>query len=111
MDFSGRGFRCAGGIAPRSLRAVGMQRFSRSSAVQTPHKERLGRMLMPTPPRRRSRRAGNAPATPGRAEFAAAFLQRNRQYRAERARLRRNAPASERIALARRWGLSFRLPA
>ena len=46
-----------------------------------------------------------------RAEFAAAFLQRNRQYRAERARLNPNAPASERTTLARRWGLSFRLSA
>jgi len=66
---------------------------------------------MPTTPRRRARRAGNAPDTPGRAEFAAAFLQRNRQYRAERARLNRKATADERTALARRWGLSFRLSA
>ena len=66
---------------------------------------------MPTPPRRRSRRAGDTPATPGRSEFAAAFLQRNRQYRAEQARLNPNAPANERMALARRWGLSFRLSA
>lgn len=66
---------------------------------------------MPTPPRRRSRRAGNAPATLGRAEFAAAFLQRNRQYRAERTRLGRDATADERTALARHWGLSFRLSA
>jgi len=57
---------------------------------------------MPTPPRRRVRRAGNASDTPGRPEFAAAFLQRNRQYRADQARLNRDA---------RRWGLSFRLDA
>ena len=53
--------------------------------------------------------AGDVPNI--RAEFAAAFLQRNRQYRAERARLNPNAPASERTTLARRWGLSFRLSA
>ena len=64
---------------------------------------------MSTSPGRRSRRAGHAPGTPGRSEFAAAFLQRNRQYRVEQARLARNAPAEERTALARRWGLSFRL--
>ncbi|RSU61678.1 hypothetical protein DAH51_02105 [Sphingobium yanoikuyae] len=64
---------------------------------------------MPTPPRRRSRRAGDTPATPGRSEFAAAFLQRNRQYRAESARLGRDATADERAAFARQWGLSFRL--
>jgi len=46
---------------------------------------------------------------PGRPEFAAAFLQRNRQYRTDQARLNRDAPANERTALARRWGLSFRL--
>ena len=66
---------------------------------------------MPMTPEGRARRAGNAPDTPGRAEFAAAFLHRNRQYRAERARLNPNAPASERTTLARRWGLSFRLSA
>lgn len=66
---------------------------------------------MPTPPRRRVRRAGNAPDTPGRPEFAAAFLQRNRQYRADQARLNRDAAANERTVLARRWGLSFRLDA
>jgi len=64
---------------------------------------------MPITPKGRARRAGNAPDTSGRAEFAAAFLQRNRQYRAEQARLNRNATANERTALARRWGLSFRL--
>ena len=63
---------------------------------------------MPITPKGRARRAGHAPDTPGRAEFAAAFLQRNRQYRAERARLNSNATAHERTALARRWGLSFR---
>lgn len=66
---------------------------------------------MSTPPRRRVRRAGNASDTPGRPEFAAAFLQRNRQYRADQARLNRDAAANERTALARRWGLSFRLDA
>jgi len=64
---------------------------------------------MSTSPGRRSRRAGHAPGTPGRPEFAAAFLQRNRQYRTDQARLNRDAPANERTALARRWGLSFRL--
>ena len=64
---------------------------------------------MPMTPEGRARRAGNAPDTPGRPEFAAAFLQRNRQYRTDQARLNRDAPANERTALARRWGLSFRL--
>lgn len=45
----------------------------------------------------------------GRAEFAAAFLQRNRHYRTDRAHLGKDATVSEREALARRWGLSFRL--
>ncbi|CAD7338094.1 hypothetical protein FIV32_09330 [Sphingomonadales bacterium 58] len=63
---------------------------------------------MPTPPQRRVRRVGNAPDTPGRPEFAAAFLQRNRQYRADEAQLSRDAAANERTVLARRWGLSFR---
>ena len=64
---------------------------------------------MPTPSRRRSRPVGDAPDTPSRPEFAAAFLQRNRQYRADQARLNRDTAANERMALARRWGLSFRL--
>ncbi len=66
---------------------------------------------MPTPPRRRARRAGNAPDTPGRAEFAAAFLQRNRQYRADQERLGSDSPTTERTALANKWGLSFRMDA
>jgi len=66
---------------------------------------------MPTMSRRRPPSAGHAPDTPGRPEFAAAFLQRNRQYRAEMAQLNRDAAANERSALARRWGLSFRLDA
>ncbi|WBX82939.1 DUF6499 domain-containing protein [Sphingosinicella microcystinivorans] len=64
---------------------------------------------MPTPSRRRPQRAGDAPDTPGRPEFAAAFLQRNRQYRADQVRQNRDTAANERMALARRWGLSFRL--
>ena len=66
---------------------------------------------MPKPPRRCSRRAGNAPAGPGRSEFAAAFLQRNRQYRAEQTRLSRHPATDDQVAFARRWGLSFRLSA
>ncbi|WP_084652902.1 MULTISPECIES: transcriptional regulator domain-containing protein [Sphingomonadales] len=66
---------------------------------------------MPKTPKGRVRRAGRAPDTPGRSDFAAAFLQRNRQYRADQARLNRDAAANERMAFARRWGLSFRLSA
>nr|WP_237437691.1 DUF6499 domain-containing protein [Altericroceibacterium endophyticum] len=60
------------------------------------------------------REASKSPAR-GRAELAAEFLKRNRQYRSEHARMRqriaRGAVAEEaaEAAFARRWGLSFRL--
>lgn len=62
----------------------------------------------------RSPATGQEPA-PGRPEFAAEFLRRNRQYRADYARMVRRIAAgavsedAARAALARRWGLSFRL--
>ncbi|MDX3885095.1 MAG: DUF6499 domain-containing protein [Sphingomonas sp.] len=69
---------------------------------------------MPTPPQR-PRRAGPRPDALGRAEFAALFLRRNRRYRADHAsmvhRIAEGAVSEEaaQAALARRWGLSFRL--
>lgn len=62
-----------------------------------------------TKPPSQARRSGLPPNALGRAEFAAAFLQRNRQYRADRTHLGKDAIVSEQEALARRWGLSFRL--
>ncbi|WP_148648601.1 transcriptional regulator domain-containing protein [Sphingobium baderi] len=62
-----------------------------------------------TKPPSQAQRSGPKPNTPGRAEFAAAFLQRNRQYRTDHARLGQNPTVSARSALARKWGLSFRL--
>lgn len=65
----------------------------------------------------RSRAASNAPDAPGRPEYAAEFLRRNRRYHAEYVQLARrieNGAANARAALgvfARRWGLSFRLRA
>ncbi|WP_083949128.1 MULTISPECIES: transcriptional regulator domain-containing protein [Sphingobium] len=69
---------------------------------------------MPTPPER-SRRAGPRPDTHSRAEFAAAFLRRNRRYRADHAsmvhRIAEGAVSEQaaQAAFAHRWGLSFRL--
>ncbi|QMW21633.1 transcriptional regulator domain-containing protein [Sandaracinobacteroides saxicola] len=53
--------------------------------------------------------------TLGRAELAAEFLKRNRNYRAEHAQMERRiargsiARQTAEAAFARRWGLSFRL--
>lgn len=69
---------------------------------------------MPTPPPR-SRRSGQKPDSLGRAEFAAAFLQRNRRYRTDRDQMNRRVAEdaagenAARAAFARQWGLSFRL--
>lgn len=69
---------------------------------------------MRTPPGRRQQRAGGSPGANGRAEIAAEFLRRNRNYRAEYAQmLKRIADGSvaqdaAQAAFARRWGLSFR---
>lgn len=66
-------------------------------------------------PRSSKRREASKSPARGRAELAAEFLKRNRQYRSEHARLRkriaRGAVAEEaaEAAFARRWGLSFRL--
>lgn len=63
----------------------------------------------------RSRAAGNEPDAPGRPEFAAEFLRRNRRYRDDHdTMIRRIASGTvsedaARSALAHRWGLSFRL--
>lgn len=68
---------------------------------------------MPTPPSR-PRRAGPKPDALGRAEFAAAFLRRNRRYRADHDsmvhRIAEGAASKDAAsaAFARRWGLSFR---
>lgn len=68
---------------------------------------------MPTPSSR-PRRAGDTPDALGRAEFAAAFLQRNQRYRADCADMRQRidegqqSEVTAQAALARRWGLSFR---
>ncbi|WP_082635172.1 transcriptional regulator domain-containing protein [Sphingobium sp. YC-XJ3] len=62
-----------------------------------------------TKPPSQARRSGPKPDTPGRSEFAAAFLQRNRQYRAAHESLGQNPTTGARSALARKWGLSFRL--
>ena len=72
---------------------------------------------MPTPPRRRQRRADGLSGALGRADFAAEFLRRNRTYRAEHTRMQQRiadgavAKNAAEAAFARRWGLSFRLPA
>jgi hypothetical protein len=69
---------------------------------------------MPTPPRRRERRAGNLSDALGRADLAAEFLRRNRTYRAEHTQMQQRiadgavAKNAAETAFARRWGLSFR---
>lgn len=56
-----------------------------------------------------------AAETLGRAELAAEFLKRNRNYRAEHAQMQQRiargsiARQTAEAAFARRWGLSFRL--
>jgi len=69
-------------------------------------------------PRSSNKRTGGsekAAETLGRAELAAEFLKRNRNYRAEHAqmeqRIARSAISRQaaEAAFARRWGLSFRL--
>lgn len=53
-------------------------------------------------------------ATPGRPEYAAEFLRRNRRFQNEYARMARMirtgavTQAAAHAAFARRWGLSFR---
>jgi hypothetical protein len=70
---------------------------------------------MPTPTQRRAgRKRGTSPAL-GRAELAAEFLKRNRNYKAEHAQMQKHiargtvASDAAEAAFARRWGLSFRL--
>jgi hypothetical protein len=69
---------------------------------------------MPTPLRRRPRRAGGLSDALGRADIAAEFLRRNRTYRADHAQMQQRiaggavAKDAARAAFARRWGLSFR---
>lgn len=60
------------------------------------------------------RASGKPPDRLGRSEYAAAFLQRNRTYRAEHAQMQQRiadgavAKNAAETAFARRWGLSFR---
>ncbi|WP_349304136.1 MULTISPECIES: transcriptional regulator domain-containing protein [Sphingomonas] len=69
---------------------------------------------MPTPPRRRQRRADGLSGALGRADLAAEFLRRNHTYRAEHAQMQQSiasgavARNTAEAAFARRWGLSFR---
>jgi len=69
---------------------------------------------MPTPKRRRERRAGNLSDALERADLAAEFLRRNRTYRAEHTQMQQRiadgavAKNATETAFARRWGLSFR---
>jgi hypothetical protein len=69
---------------------------------------------MPTPPRRRQRRANGLSGALGRADLAAEFLRRNPIYRAEHAQMQQRiadgavAKNAAETAFARRWGLSFR---
>lgn len=63
----------------------------------------------------RSRGRGDEPDTLGRPEYAAEFLRRNRRYRADHDNMLGRIASgtvnedAARTALARRWGLSFRL--
>ena len=69
---------------------------------------------MPTPPGRRPRRAVDLPDALGRADLAAEFLRRNRNYRADHAQMQHRiasgavARNAAETVFARRWGLSFR---
>ncbi len=69
---------------------------------------------MPTPQRRRPRRDGSLSDAIGRADIAAEFLRRNRNYRAEHTQMQQRiadgavAKNAAETAFARRWGLSFR---
>lgn len=68
---------------------------------------------MPTPPRRRPRRAGGLSDALGRADLAAEFLRRNHTFRAEHAHMQQRIAVgavaqNAEAAFARRWGLSFR---
>ncbi len=70
---------------------------------------------MPRSSNKRTNGSEQAAETLGRAELAAEFLKRNRNYRAEHAhmelRIARGSIArlTAEAAFARRWGLSFRL--
>jgi Family of unknown function (DUF6499) len=70
---------------------------------------------MPRSSNKRTNDGEKAAETLGRAELAAEFLKRNRNYRAEHAQMEQRIargsiarPTAE-AAFARRWGLSFRL--
>ena len=69
---------------------------------------------MPTPDSRRQRRDRGLSAAIGRADVAAEFLRRNRNYRAEHSRMQERIASGTvaknvaESAFARRWGLSFR---
>jgi hypothetical protein len=70
---------------------------------------------MPGSSNKRTIGSEKAAETLGRAELAAEFLKRNRNYRAEHAEMEQQiargsiARQAAEAAFARRWGLSFRL--
>ena len=70
---------------------------------------------MPRSSNKRTNGSEKAGETLGRAELAAEFLKRNRNYRAEHAQMEQRiarSPISRQAAeaaFARRWGLTFRL--
>lgn len=70
---------------------------------------------MPRSSNKRTHGEDRAAETLGRAELAAEFLKRNRNYRSEHAHMEQRiarglvARLAAEAAFARRWGLSFRL--
>jgi hypothetical protein len=70
---------------------------------------------MPRSSSKRTKGSEKGAETLGRAELAAEFLKRNRNYRAEHAQMEQRiargsfARQTAEAAFARRWGLSFRL--
>lgn len=70
---------------------------------------------MPRSSNKRTSGSEKAADTLGRAELAAEFLKRNRNYRSEHAQMEQRiargsiARQTAEVAFARRWGLSFRL--
>jgi hypothetical protein len=70
---------------------------------------------MPRSSNKRAKGSEKAAETLGRAELAAEFLKRNRNYRAEHAQMEQRIERGSitrqtaEAAFARRWGLSFRL--
>src|SRR3546814_18392805 len=74
------------GIVVRNLRAI-WRRLRRHHDVPEICAMRTWEDAMPTPPRRRQRRADGLSGALGRADLAAEFLRRNHTYRAEHAQM------------------------